>query len=286
VIYYYVKEAPKNQVTIEILDSAGNLARKYSSQKTQDLEEPLNPEDKKPEKQIKVEAGLNRFVWDLRYAPASRVPDYYLFEYKDGGRGPFAVPGNYQVRLTVEGKSLTAPLELKLDSRLNVTQADLQKQFDLALQIRDQISRVYDAVNQIQDLRLQVDGLKKRLPDSAKPVLTAAGDLDQKLLSVRDDLIQAKIKANEDSLAYPQRVDSKLASLALVVSDGTDSAPTEAAFQEFEKLKKQADEALARWREIQRSDLATFQKIVAGQNIQAIFVPATGSSSAGGEGPR
>jgi hypothetical protein len=162
----------------------------------------------------------------------------------------------------------------------------LQKQFDLALQIRDQISRVYDAVNQIQDLRLQVDGLKKRLPDSAKPVLTAAGDLDQKLLSVRDDLIQAKIKANEDSLAYPQRVDSKLASLALVVSDGTDSAPTEAAFQEFEKLKKQADEALARWREIQRSDLATFQKIVAGQNIQAIFVPATGSSSAGGEGPR
>jgi photosystem II stability/assembly factor-like uncharacterized protein len=286
VIYYYVKEAPKNEVTIEILDSAGNVARKYSSQKTQDLEEPLNPEDKKPEKQIKVEAGLNRFVWDLRYAPASRVPDYYLFEYKDGGRGPFAVPGNYQVRLTVEGKSLTAPLELKLDSRLNVTQADLQKQFDLALQIRDQISRVYDAVNQIQDLRLQVDGLKKRLPDSAKPVLTAAGDLDQKLLSVRDDLIQAKIKANEDSLAYPQRVDSKLASLALVVSDGTDSAPTEAAFQEFEKLKKQADEALARWREIQRSDLATFQKIVAGQNIQAIFVPATGSSSAGGEGPR
>jgi CHASE3 domain sensor protein len=116
--------------------------------------------------------------------------------------------------------------------------------------------------------------------------LTAAGDLDQKLLSVRDDLIQAKIKANEDSLAYPQKVDSKLASLALVVSDGTDSPPTEAALQEFDKLKKQADQALGRWGEIQRSDLAAFQQIVAGQNIQAIFVPATGSSSAGGEGPR
>jgi photosystem II stability/assembly factor-like uncharacterized protein len=286
VIYYYVKEAPKNEVTIEIVDSAGNVTRKYSSQKTQDLEEPPNPEDKKAEKQIKVEAGLNRFVWDLRYASASRVPDYYLFEYKDGSRGPFALPGKYQVRLTVDGKSLTAPFELKLDPRLSVAQADLQKQFDLALQIRDQISRVYEAVNQIQDLRTQVDGLKKRLPDSAKPILTAAGDLDQKLLSVRDDLIQAKVKANEDSLAYPQKVDSKLASLALVVSDGTDSAPTEAAIQEFDKLKKQADEALARWGEIQRTDLAAFQKMVAGQNIQAIFVPAAGSNGAGGEEPR
>jgi photosystem II stability/assembly factor-like uncharacterized protein len=283
VIYYYVKEAPKGEVTIEILDSAGNVARKYSSKKTTDLDEPLNPEDKKPEKQIKAEAGLNRFVWDLRYEGANRVPDYYLFEYKDGARGPLAVPGKYQVRLTVDGKSLTAPLELKLDARLNVAQADLQKQFDLAIQIRDQISRMYDAVNQIQDVRSQVDGLKRRLPDGAKPVQTAAADLDQKLLSVRDDLFQAKIKANEDSLAYPQKVDSKLASLALVVSDGTDSAPTEASVRQFDKLKRRADDALARWAEIQRTDLAAFQKLAAGQNIQAIVVPAAGSSSAGGE---
>ncbi len=281
VVYYYVKEVPKSEVAIEILDSTGNVVRRYSSQKTDPPDEPRNPEDKKREKQIKPEAGLNRFVWDLRYASASNVPDYYLFEYKDGARGPFAVPGKYQVRLTVDGKSLTAPLELKLDPRLNVAQADLQEQFDLAIQIRDQLSRVYDAVNQIQDVRSQIDGLKKRLPDTAKPVLTAATDLDQKMLSVRDDLIQAKVKANEDSLAYPQKVDSKLATLALVVSDGTDSAPTESAIREFDKLKKRADDALARWAEIQQTDLVTFQKTVAGQNIQAIVIPAAGHASAG-----
>jgi len=282
VVYYYVKDVPKGEVTIEILDSTGNVVRRYSSQKTDPPDEPRNPEDKKQEKQIKLEAGLNRLVWDLRYAGASNVPDYYLFEYKDGARGPFAVPGKYQVRLTVDGKSLTAPMELKLDPRLNVGPADLQKQFDLAIQIRDQLSRVYDAVNQIQDVRAQMDGLKRRLPDSAKPVLTAAADLDQKLLAVRDDLIQSKVKANEDSLAYPQKVDSKLATLALVVSDGTDSAPTEAAIREFDKLKKRADDALGRWAEIQRTDLVGFQKIMAGQNIQAIVVPAAGHSSAGG----
>ena len=156
------------------------------------------------------------------------------------------------------------------------------------MQIRDQLSRVYDTVNQVEDVRLQVNGLRKRLPDNAgtKPVLQSASDLDHKLASVRDDLIQVKIKANEDSLAYPQKVDSKLAFLALAVGDGSDSAPTEAAYRIFDKLKKQSEASLARWSEIQKNDLAAFQKMVAGQNIQAIVVPVTESTGAGGAGPR
>ena len=285
VIYYYLKEAPKGDVNIEILDAGGKVIRKYSSNKLNELDEPLDPEDKKPEKQIKAAAGLNRFLWDMRYQSASHVPDYYLWEYKDGALGPLAVPGKYEVRLIVDGKSQTEPLEVKLDPRVNVSQADLQKQFDLLLQIRDELSRVYDTVNQIQDVREQLNGLKKRLADNDtnKPVVTAATELDQKLLAVRDDLVQLKIKANEDSLVYPQRVDSKLAFLALIVGDSTDSAPNEPAYQEYEKLKKQADEALSHWAELQKTDLASFQKMMAGQNIQAIVVPSTEAAGAGGE---
>src|SRR5205807_1756162 len=76
---------------------------------------------------------------------------------------PFALPGKYQVRLTVEGESQTAPMEMKLDPRVKVEQADLQKQFDLGIQIRDELNRVYSAVNQIEDVRTQVNGLMKRL---------------------------------------------------------------------------------------------------------------------------
>ncbi|HVO82227.1 MAG TPA: hypothetical protein VMT28_15940 [Terriglobales bacterium] len=272
VIYYALKEVPKGELTIEILDAAGKVIRKFSSTKTEVLDEPPDPDDKKPEKEIKPEAGLNRFVWDLRYEGATRVPDYHLWEYNNGRLGPLAVPGKYQVRLTVDGKSQTAPLELKLDPRLNVAQADLQKQFDLRLQLRDQLSRVYDAVNQIQDVRAQLNGLQKRLPEN-KALGTAAGDLDQKLLAVRDHLAQMKIQANEDSLRYPQMVDSKLAYLGIAVEAGTDSAPTEAEYREFDKLKKQADDLLAQWTELQKTDIAAFQKMAEGQNIQAIVVP-------------
>ncbi|HXZ41429.1 MAG TPA: hypothetical protein VEG68_11875, partial [Terriglobales bacterium] len=287
-IYFFLKEKPKGETTIEILDANGNAIRKYSSSKTEELKEPLNPDDRKPEKQIKPEAGLNRFVWDLRYEAASHVPDYYLWEYEDGSRGPLAVPGKYQVRLTVGGKTEMAPFEVKPDPRVQVEQADLQKQFDLLTQIRDELSRVYDTVNQLQDVRSQLDGLKKRLPENSntKPVLTAARDLDQKMLTVRDDLVQMKVKSNEDSLAYPQRVDSKLAALAMAIGDRTDSAPTEAEYRIFDKLKKQTDDSLAHWAELQRTDLAAFQRMMAGQNIQAIVLPATESEGARGEEPK
>jgi serine phosphatase RsbU (regulator of sigma subunit) len=133
-----------------------------------------------------------------------------------------------------------------------------------------------------------VDGLRKRLPDngSVKPTFVAAAALDKELLSVRDDLSQMLIKSNEDSLAYPQKVDSKLAGLAMAVGVGTDSAPTAAEYEVFDKLKKQADISIAHWAEIQRTSLANFQKMVAGQNIQAIVVPAVENAGAAGESPK
>ncbi|MGA8150071.1 MAG: hypothetical protein WB952_03920 [Terriglobales bacterium] len=287
-IYFYLKEKPKAEVKLELLDGTGTVIRKYSSAKTEELDEPLNPEDKKPEKQIKAEAGLNRFVWDLHYEGTGQVPGYYLWEYRDGRRGPLAVPGKYQVRLTVDGKSQTQPFELKLDPRVNVTSADLQKQFDLLIQIRDELTRVFDTVNQIQDVRAQMDGLKRRIPESVstKPLLTAAGELDEKLLAVRDNLVQMKIRSNEDSVSYPQKVDSKLAALAMAVGVGSDSAPTEAEYRVFEKLKKQADDPIAHWAEIQKTDLAAFQKMMAGQNILAIVVPSGEEAGGSGESPR
>jgi photosystem II stability/assembly factor-like uncharacterized protein len=287
-IYYFLKDKPEGETTIEILDPNGAVIRKYSSAKTQELEEPLNPDDKKPEKQIKPDAGLNRFVWDLRYEGASHVPGYYLWEYQPGSHGPLAVPGKYQVRVTAHGKTQTAPVEVALDPRVHVDQADLQKQFELLLQIRDELTRVYDTVDQIQDVRSQLDGLKKRLPTntSTKPVFTAADGLDQKMLAVRDDLVQMKVRSNEDSLSYPQRVDSKLAALAMKIGSNTDSAPTEAESRTFEKLKREADESLAHWGELQRTDLAAFQKMMAGENIQAIVIPAGESAGSPGEEPK
>jgi len=279
VIYYFLKDAPKaeTEAKIEILDASGKVIRKYSSAEYNTLEEPPDPDDKKPEKQIKPEAGLNRFVWDLRYDEAHHVPGYFLWEYGAGARGPVAVPGHYGVRLTVGDQSQTASFDLKLDPRVQVSEADLEQQLNLLLQTRDELSRVYDAVNQIQDVRSQLSGLKRRLPENAstKTIVTSADDLEKKLVAVREDLINLTISANEDSLAYPPQLDAKLAYLAMDVGTA-DSAPTEAEQKEFEKLKRQSGELIGRWQDLQRRDLAAFQKLTAEGSLSTVVVPPPG----------
>jgi len=279
VVDYFLKDAPKagTETKIEILDASGKVIRKYSSAEFASLEEPLDPDDKKPEKQLKPEAGLNRFVWDLRYEEAHRVPGYYLWEYGSGARGPVAVPGHYQVRLTAGDQTQTAGFDLKLDPRVNVSQADLEQQFNLLLATRDELSRVYDTVNQIQDVRSQLTGLKRRLPEnaSAKTIVAAADDLEKKLVAVREDLINLTISANEDSLAYPPQLDAKLAYLAMDVGTA-DSAPTAAEAREFEKLKRQSGELIGRWDDLQRRDLAAFQKLTAEGSLSTVVVPPAG----------
>ncbi len=283
VIYFYLNDEPKSdkETKLEILDASGKTIRSYSSNETNILDEPPDPDDKKPEKQIKAEAGLNRFVWDLRYEEAHRVPGYYLWEYNTGAKGPVAVPGQYQVRLTVGGESQVAPLEVKLDPRVNISQSDLVQQFTMLTQLHDELNSVYDAVNQIQDVRSQVAGLRRRLPENAstKAIKVSADDLEKKLIAVRDQMVNLMISANEDSLAYPPQLDARLAYLAMDLGTA-DSAPTQAEQLEFDKLKKQFDETLGHWEDLQKNDLATFRKLTAESSLSTVVVPPAGQ---GGE---
>jgi len=164
---------------------------------------------------------------------------------------------------------------VKIDPRVTTSKSDLEKQFKLEMEVRDQLNRVYDAVNQIQDIREQLDGLKKRLVpgDSTKALFEGARALDAKLIAVRDPLINFKISASEDSLAYVPGIDAKLAFLSMAVAGFADSAPTASQYQEFDKLKKQTDELLAGWEQVRNADIASFQKLAAEQNLHSIVVP-------------
>ncbi|HZR32583.1 MAG TPA: hypothetical protein VFA76_12120 [Terriglobales bacterium] len=283
-IYFNLKAVPK-QTTLEILDASGGLVKKVTQSDLEQPDEPLDPEDEKPKKQLDLKPGMNRYVWDLRYQDVPRLPNYYLYEYQDGTRGAMALPGKYQVRLTADGKSYTAPLELTMDPRARVSMADLQKQFTLVRQIQAQLARVYDTVKQEWDLRAQTHDLQTRLANSdggAKLVLAASKQLDSKMAGVEDALVQMKISANEDSLRYPPALDARLAYLANSVGGDNDSAPTAAAYAEWESLKKQSEEQLGAWSNILSTDLANFEKVMEQQNMKALFVQRSGESASGG----
>jgi photosystem II stability/assembly factor-like uncharacterized protein len=136
IIDYYFKSAPSGEVTLEILDAKGQVVRRYSTEdraeaprRAQAIADAWIPAPV----QLTAKAGMNRFVWDLGYAPP----------------GPRAMPGTYTVRLTAAGHTYTQPLEVVLDPRVRVAAADLQKRFDLSMSASRELSRAAEARRQL-----------------------------------------------------------------------------------------------------------------------------------------
>ncbi len=277
------QDAKAAPITLEILDQKGQVIRKYPPKK-QPGEEAGAEEGfgRPPQRGLPTEAGLNRFVWDMRYEGATRVPHSPLWA--GSTDGPEALPGTYQVRLTVHGKSYTAPLEIQPDPRLKVTQQDLEKQFDLLIKIRDRVTQTHDAINQIRDIRAQIEALNKRLQGQpqAKAVADAGKQLDKKMTEIEEVLIQTKAKSNQDVLNYPIRLNNYLVALGGVV-ESADTAPTQASYEVFDMLSKQLDEQLARWKQVLATDVPAFNDLVRKQEVPAIVLARPEETSQAGK---
>jgi photosystem II stability/assembly factor-like uncharacterized protein len=265
-------EAPK--ITLEILDASGKVIRKYPKKEetggdTNDEEDFFNRSAGTGS--LPADAGLNRFVWDLRYEGATKVPQAPLW----GGNtnGPEALPGNYQVRLTVLGKSYTAPLEIKTDPRLKISREDLAKQFDLLLKIRDKVTETDDTIIQIRDLREQINTYNTRLKNDprAKVIADAGKTLDTKMTVVEESLIQTKAKSGQDVLNFPVRLNNDLVALGGVVGSA-DSAPTKQSYEVFDSVSHAVDEQLAKWKTIVATDVAAYNNLVKQQEVPALIL--------------
>jgi hypothetical protein len=269
-------ELPKKDtaIKIEVLDAAGNVVRTYPPKHP-----PQPPPDsdgfglQQQQQDAPGEAGLNRFNWDLRYDAVANVPGAILW----GGtvQGPIAPPGKYQVRLTAGGKTFTQPFEVKADPRSTASAEDLKKQFDLLLRIQKRVGEVHEAVNQIREVRRQVNDLTKRL-SSAKDksegdVRAAAKALDAKMTAIEEALIQPKSKSNQDPLNYGLKLNNQMAALGGDV-DGADSAPTKQSYEVFDFLSARIDEQLGQWRKVQEGELKSFNQLVKERQVPAVVV--------------
>lgn len=281
IVYYYLKAAAKGEITLEILDAQNKLVRKYSSVEKKKAETPPEwPDIEPPSEKIPAEAGVNRFAWNFRYEGPHFLPGEPSAEERD--RGPYALPGNYQLRLTVEGKSYTAPLELKEDERVKVSLTDLQKQFELAMRIRGEISQVHETVEQIREARTQLKTLGDRLGENAryKPIVSASEDLDKKMTPVEAKLLQVNAKSTEANLNYPGMIDERLHSLQNAL-EGSDSAPTEQEYQAFQELSGEAGPLIAQWKQIMSADLLALNDMIRKESVPVIYVAPAGGEAQG-----
>jgi photosystem II stability/assembly factor-like uncharacterized protein len=274
IIYYYFKEKPKSEVVLEMMDSNGARLRTFSSltqpeaEPEEEVERMSGSGNRRP---LPAEAGMNRFVWDMRYPDAERVPGAVLW----GGSvsGPIAAPGIYQVKLTVGGESQIQEWEWKKDPRSAASEEELQEQFDFLIQVRDKLSEVNRAVNQLRKAREKIDRIAeetKSRPEAAA-FLEEGKKVQDKLTAIEEVLIQSKSKSSQDPLNYPVRLDDKIAALA-ALSSGADAPPTDQSGELFKELSAAADAEIARLKSVLESDIPRLNGLLRDAGIPHIII--------------
>ena len=239
-IFYYFRDVPEDEVTLEVLESSDKVVKSFSS---------------RGEDGLPVNRGMNRFVWNLRY------PGPYVTEGVDEGRSrPIrgylgeipAVPGTYRVRLTVGEWSHTESFEVRKDPRLETTLAELQEQFDLMVEVRDKITETQQAVTRIMAERERINDAAER---SANPEIKRVAESISEKLSVAERKLCITGHGSDEAF-YPGMT-QRLAVLYSVIA-GSDHKPIDSAYERFEELKNALSVHLNEVEEIFEVDIKKF----------------------------
>jgi hypothetical protein len=260
-------------VSLDILDAQGKLVRHFSNEDKKEADTPPEwPDQTPPDDKIPSKSGLNRFAWDLRAQGATPLAGEPGAEFRN--RGPMVGPGSYRVRLTADGKSYTAPLELKNDARVKVSAEDQQKQIELGWKIVAEISEIHDAIGKMREVRTQTRALDHRFGTDARyaSVLSAAKEFDKKSFTLESQLLQVNSKSSESNLNYPVLIDERLHSL-LFITDLADAGPTQQQSEVFEALEKQARPLLEQAHELITKDLPSLNESVNKLNVPVLYLP-------------
>jgi len=249
-VTYAVNGADSERVSLTFLTADGREIRRFSSADADG-----------PGKQLAKSPGVHRFVWDLRYPDATKLENTALSAYWGGSTiGPEVVPGTYQVRLEVDGQTVTERFEVVEDPRSGAGQQDLQAQFDLLLAIRDRLTEVHEAVVRSRRSRQQLAEWQGRLRAAEKDDLAEeAKRVSDRLLEAENELVESRSRGRADSFNYPPKVNSKLASLQSTVAWGH-SRPPQQCYEVFDMLSGQAGEGLARLQGVFDTEVAGFNR--------------------------
>ncbi|MDQ3419628.1 MAG: glycosyl hydrolase [Acidobacteriota bacterium] len=273
-IDYYLK-APADKVTIDILDPAGKVIRTYSGPQPPQAAAPDRPAEMEegeaaprqaPAARVTATAGMNRFMWDMRYPNAVDFPEMIMWA--AGTRGPAAPPGRYQVRVSAAGVTKTQDVQINRNAAVpNVTDADLQAQFALAMQINERVSEANRAVIRIREIKTQIN---ERIGKASDADLKTAGQaLIDKLTDVEGEIYQHRLRSGQDPLNYPIRLNNKLAALQGTV-EGGDYRPTAQALAVFKELSGRLDKELARLEAVVKTDVAEFNRRLSAAGLEPV----------------
>ena len=269
-IFDYYLSSTAQQVKLEIFDAHNQVVRRFVSGPSKEgASHPPLPIAARwfPEPQrLGATPGMHRFVWDLRWSSSGDSDDV-----EDEGfgapHGPRAVPGMYQVKLTVDGTSFAQPLKVEMDPRSGATTAILAEQLRLGLEM-------FGKARQGRRAAAEIDSVKQRLGE-LKPQLAGKPDLLSQLTNVETAIANIE-KGNANSIAGStglETANTGVTSALRVVESGDRTVPAQAI-----EVYKESDDAMkarvADWSKLKTTTLAQFNEALRAANLRPIQISA------------
>jgi photosystem II stability/assembly factor-like uncharacterized protein len=279
-IDYYIGAGASGTVTLEIKDDSGNIVRHYSSADpvpTPDPQLAIPPYWVRPPQGLANEPGMHRWLWDMHYQPVPGVaPNYPIsavyMNTAPSPTSPWAMPGKYTVVLTVNGKSYSQPLMLRMDPRVTTSQKDLSEQFKLSKQLYDEWLALAAVAESARPLRGQITELRAKAPEELKKRLEDFNEQFQVFGGGGGGGFQGPPAAGQTTRATVASVTGRLRGLFSQLEE-VDLAPTTEQRRASAEAVKDAQTLLANWQLFKTQTLPVFNQELQGKGLPVIAVP-------------
>jgi photosystem II stability/assembly factor-like uncharacterized protein len=267
IIDYYLKEKVQGEVKLDILDAKGNTVRHYSSTDTlykiPDVDIPLYWI--RPQQILSAEAGSHRFLWDLHYTPLNLPPSYPIAAvYKNTAPAPtslWVMPGNYTVKVMVNGQTFLQPLKVKMDPRVKTSMGNLQKQHDLSMLCFEGRKKITNTLKETGSIHNQIKELSAKATGA---VATSLHDLDKKISNIENT------NPNNKTGSFNQ-INSLFETL-FNIFQGTDMPPTTQAVEAVNASEKNMKQVEENWMKIKTIELPKINDALKKAGLPAIVI--------------
>jgi len=270
-IDYFLKSAASD-IELEIFDSEKNLVHKFSSDDKHDDKHPEKHPSlpiaerwfPKPES-LQTTPGMHRFVWNLTWGSSGESMVDEDSESRNPS-GPKAVPGTYQVRLTVDGRTQSDSLKIIMDPRSPATPEILQQQLRLGQEIFAEVRNARRVLAEIGSVEKQVADIEQMVDEKHEALKRALADAQLEI---------AKIRSNQEiTPQQPGGLQDGYIELtaALRVVKGGDRAVPSQAIAVYKESSQQVKEGIVQWTAFKQTKLPQLNQKLREGNLAPIAI--------------
>lgn len=258
--YFNVANSDAKEITLSYLTKQGDTIKSFTTKGT-----------KEKNNKLEVENGSNVHSWNMRGDGAERLKGMILWW--GSTAAPMAVPGEYEVVLTVEDKSYAKPFTIIPDGNSETDLAGMQRQFDFITDVNSTVDKAHKSIKKIRKINSQLEAFQKQYKEDEgiKDLVEKAKKLQESFSEIEKALYQTKNKSGQDPLNFPIRLTNKLAHLnSLVGMD--DFPPTQQDVAVKDELSRQINVELIKFDQLISEEISAFNTAFNQKKLKYLFV--------------